>query len=253
MFNYEGYCTFKTNNYAGLKDPKGLFYVKELKSGKFYKTADFDASKASCVKVQRCCWDYFSVAYLVLAIVFLFYFLFQSFCFSGAIRHSLGFTDLIISLVILFLNIVIHELSHAMFLKMFGQKVNRMGFKMNFIFPTVYVDTSNAYLLPRARRFFVFSAGIATNLIFSGLFACLIPDKIYLVLPVFWVALGSLIPVGAIKTDGYNMLFNVVLKQDATKNKESMSFIVSKCTFIIVISVMLVASVVRFFGFQFWS
>ena len=121
---------------------------------------------------------------------------------------------------------------------------------MNFIFPTIFVDTSNVYLPPRTRRFFVFAAGVETNFIFVGIFACLLAEHVALLLPVFWTGLASLIPLGAIRTDGYNMIFNAVLKQDEHKGEQSTTFKVSKILFITIVSIMIFFSVLKLVDFN---
>lgn len=62
------------------------------------------------------------------------------------------------------LNILAHEGFHAAVLHAFypGAKT-RPGFRLTFIFPTFYVDTSDSYLLPTYKRLAVYLAGNAAN------------------------------------------------------------------------------------------
>lgn len=143
--------------------------------------------------------------------------------------------NLVISIIFLVSNIFLHELFHCIFLHIFGGSRGRVKFKMNFIFPTITVDTSDVYLLPRLRRFFVYSAGIGINSICCGLLAILYPDLIVVALPVFWALLASLLPFGVITTDGFNILYNAILDIDEIQNKDSVPYIISKYIFLIFI------------------
>ena len=245
MLNYDGYLYFKADRYECLKDPKGLFYVKELDSGKFFTTLSVKVDESYCLKIRKSFWDYFAIAYGCLSIFSAVVFTVFYFSDFGRTNYDLSIHDALASLVLLLVNVVIHEVSHALFLMMFGQKVSKVGFKMNFIFPTVFVNTSNVYLLPRTRRFFVFAAGIETNLIFVGAFSFLFPNNVALVLPIFWAALVSLLPLGAIRTDGYNMIFNAIMKKDEHKGEQSTTLKVSKILFIIIVSIMIFLSILR--------
>ena len=64
-------------------------------------------------------------------------------------------------------DIFIHELGHIAFLKLFlpGSKVD-IGFKIFFIYPSFYVDTSNTYFIPKYKRIAVYLAGNFMNCLY---------------------------------------------------------------------------------------
>jgi putative peptide zinc metalloprotease protein len=245
MLSYNGYFYYKDDRIECLRDPDNYFFVKDLRVGKFYKKSSLECNESEFKKVKISFWDYFSIFYALLAIISVIYFFHQSLTSTIFSSGILSFNDCLLALLILFINVFLHELSHALFLGMFGQKVNRIGFKMNFIFPCVYVDTSNAYLLPRLRRLFVFAAGVETNFIFTCCFSLLFPGAFYLVLPVFWTALVSLLPIGAIRTDGYNIIFNVIFKQDEKKGRSSITFRVTRFVFIVLVTTLIFISIFK--------
>ena len=76
-------------------------------------------------------------------------------------------SNFIIANIILFANIFIHELGHVLFLKLFYKSGKiKIGFKIYFIYPAFYVDTSDSYLLPKYKRIAVYLAGNFMNCIY---------------------------------------------------------------------------------------
>jgi CRP-like cAMP-binding protein/Zn-dependent protease len=62
-----------------------------------------------------------------------------------------------------------HEAAHAVAAKAEGRRVGKAGIGLLWFTPVVYVDTSDAWLLPRARRIRVNAAGPLFNFAFAGL------------------------------------------------------------------------------------
>lgn len=128
--------------------------------------------------------------------------------------------NIIVANVVLFFNIFIHEFGHIVFLKLFlpESKVN-IGFKIFFIYPSFYVDTSNTYFIPKYKRIAVYLAGNFMNclyLIICSFFILDINKYNYLVVS---TVLINFIPI--IKSDGY-YAFKTLLNQynyDKTKMK----------------------------------
>ena len=62
-------------------------------------------------------------------------------------------SNFIIANLVLFLNIFIHETGHILALKLFYKSGKvKIGFKIYFIYPAFYVDTSDSYFLPKYKR-----------------------------------------------------------------------------------------------------
>lgn len=136
----------------------------------------------------------------------------------------------------LVLNIILHELSHALTLLIYGRKVRRMGFKIKFIFPAFYVDTTDSYLLPKLERVFVYFAGLLMNIILMFILQLFFPEYSYLNSFVFFYVIFNLIPL-SLKNDGYHILMTLVSGYDSKENKDRMSIvkIISLTIFLLVI------------------
>lgn len=67
--------------------------------------------------------------------------------------------------------VAVHELAHALTMASFGRRVNKAGVKLIFVFPFVFVDTSEAWFEPRRRRMAVAAAGPIADLSSGGAFA----------------------------------------------------------------------------------
>lgn len=63
--------------------------------------------------------------------------------------------------------VIAHEAGHFISAWRFTGIKPRAGFEINFIFPSVYVDTHEAWRLPRNKRFVINTAGIFSDLIIN--------------------------------------------------------------------------------------
>ena len=60
--------------------------------------------------------------------------------------------------------VAVHEAAHGLTMASFGRSVERAGFKLFFIFPYAFVDTSEAWFEPRRRRIAISAAGPGVRL-----------------------------------------------------------------------------------------
>lgn len=67
------------------------------------------------------------------------------------------------------LAVVLHELGHGLAAKAAGAQVDRVGVGWYWFRPVVSVDTSDAWLAPRARRMLVDAGGVLVNLVIAGI------------------------------------------------------------------------------------
>ena len=78
-----------------------------------------------------------------------------------------------------FIVVAIHETAHALARASFGRRVDKAGFKLLFIFPYAFVDTSEAWFEPRRRRIAISAAGPVSDFSIGAVFSlcCLLfPD-----------------------------------------------------------------------------
>lgn len=148
---------------------------------------------------------------LTIGVVLIYYFLHVSYVIADR--------NFLISTLILILNIFIHESGHIGVLKLLYPKAKvRIGFKVIFIYPAFYVDTSYSYFLPKYKRIAVYLAGNAMNAIFVLISMLLFPKyNAYLYLVVSNMLI-NFIPI--VKSDGYYAfvsLFNRYTKEKSKK------------------------------------
>jgi putative peptide zinc metalloprotease protein len=70
-----------------------------------------------------------------------------------------------------FLLVALHESAHGMALAHYGRHTDRAGLRMVMIFPYAFVDTSEAYFEPRARRIVISAAGPLSDFTCGAAFA----------------------------------------------------------------------------------
>jgi hypothetical protein len=127
-------------------------------------------------------------------------------------------SNFIIANLILFANIFIHELGHILALKLFYRSGKiKIGFKIYFIYPAFYVDTSDSYLLPKYKRIAVYLAGNFMNCIYILICFLFFPALNKYNYVIISTILINFLPI--IKSDGYYALTALVNKYDSAKSK----------------------------------
>jgi putative peptide zinc metalloprotease protein len=78
-----------------------------------------------------------------------------------------------------FLIVVIHELAHGLALRHYGRGTDRAGFRLLWIFPYAFVDSSEAYFEPRKHRIVISLAGPLSDFTLGALFgiACAVAPR----------------------------------------------------------------------------
>src|SRR6185503_3572141 len=95
----------------------------------------------------------------------------------GAGRHALATIDgsfvlgLVALIVLQVLSISVHEAGHALAIRHFGRRVRRLGVAMYYLFPCVYVDSSDMAMSTRRARIVVSLAGPIGGLLIGALCA----------------------------------------------------------------------------------
>lgn len=71
----------------------------------------------------------------------------------------------------LLFNIFTHEMGHIKALNFMGRKHQKVGFKLNYyVFPAVYVEMNEVYLLSKTEKIVVHLAGLVVNYMIINLF-----------------------------------------------------------------------------------
>ena len=123
-----------------------------------------------------------------------------------------GILGLAVAFVGLLLAGIGHEIAHALATKAEGRRVGKAGIGLLWFTPVVYVDTSDAWLIPAVRRIRVNAAGPLFNFAFAGvcgLFALVLRERAQDV--AVWLAAANLVAVAfnlspLLEFDGYYVL-----------------------------------------------
>lgn len=138
------------------------------------------------------------------------------------------------TIVFIGINIILHEMSHYLSMKLYGRKAGKIKIKFYLkIFPCVVTNTTDSYMLPNYRRAFIYYAGIMTNWIICGLVITFYIEEAYLLRAIVWMNIYNMIPFGGIKTDGYHIIVNTLLNVKDLKNRKSIISEIAKCAFIL--------------------
>lgn len=64
--------------------------------------------------------------------------------------------------------ITLHELGHYVACRCFGRKPERIGFKLNYVFPAIYIRMNEVYFLDKIEKLYVHSAGLMCSLLINS-------------------------------------------------------------------------------------
>lgn len=175
------------NQFSELCDESSLFFQEEIKENSLYAFSS-----------------------IIVIIVTLFtYFYYE--------KYVIFDSNFILANVILICNIFIHEFGHIIALKWFyrGGKI-KIGFKLHFIYPAVYVDTSDSYFLPKYKRIFVYLAGNLMNCIYILMCFVFFPNLNKYNYIVVSTILINFLPI--IKSDGYYAFITLIGRYNNSKS-----------------------------------
>ena len=149
------------------------------------------------------------------------------------------------STLFMIFNLVLHEIGHILTLKMYGRELGKIRFRMNFIFPTISVDTSDSYILPKFRRLYVYASGLIVNSFILMLLVVFFERYIYIGSFVVIAVLMNFLPIGVVRTDGYHIWINLILNRNDYKKRKSLWFLLSQLVFVLLIAIMGVFTLMR--------
>ncbi len=122
------------------------------------------------------------------------------------------------SILLLVINIFIHEFGHLFFLKFFYSKSKfKFGWNYYILYFTFYLDTSYSYLFPKYSRVAVYFGGIFLNSIFIILYTILFPKSVVYCNLLVSNLLINFIPI--VRTDGYYAICALFNKYNKDKGK----------------------------------
>lgn len=209
------YYYFRTQDYEALENELGDCVIRNINSNKFYFKKSLFISrmeKANGKQIQWSIKDTTILLLVVISVVILTYMLIKTIDFESKNISLVG------SCIFFIINIIIHELGHNLALRLFGRNFTNYKFKMKGIFPSIVCKTNEAYLLSRFERFFVFYAGIFTNIIVCFIGYCFTGFK--LIYPSLGFIIFNLLPIPVIETDGFNIVYYCIFDKKRIRSTE---------------------------------
>lgn len=240
------YTYLYNDQYEVLEDKKGACYVKDIKKNKFYYKKDLFASNRKGFTQKKVSWNLKDTIYTILMILSFILLIILIINYKKYIYIKLNTTMKTYALLFLIFNLFIHEIGHAFTLTFFGRKRGKYKFKIAFILPTISVDTSELYLLPKFEKICVCYAGIMNNIILCGLTVLFFPQYSYLVVCVIPLILFNALPFGGVQTDGYHIIINLMLGIRNYKNSESVINKILRYVFYIVSIYIFIMTLIKF-------
>ncbi|SET17013.1 zinc metalloprotease [[Clostridium] polysaccharolyticum] len=241
---------FYLNNmfYEVIENEKGDCFIKDKRNSRYYFKRGFFASRRyqfECIEQIK--WNWKDTIYTVLCMLSVFSLVFLLFHYCN-IYQAEKFTGrkYFLSACYLVMSMVAHESSHAFTMYVYGRKYGKIHVKLYYhVFLAIVTDTTDSYLLPRYRRFFVCYAGVMSNLLMYGFTLLRFPASAYLLRIALWGVIYNMIPFGGMKTDGYHIMINILLRQNDVKGKKHIIGQMAQSLFFISIMLSLIYSIAR--------
>jgi hypothetical protein len=146
--------------------------------------------------------------------------------------HQMSSHMVLLSLVLSYCSLLLHELGHAAACIRCGVDHGPMGFSIYLIFPGFYTDVSAAWRLPAAQRLVIDSAGIFVTLACAtacGVLGLVLHHAIFSVMAFLCLltAFANLNPF--VRMDGYWMLSDVLgVANMMTANREVIAWVLKR-------------------------
>ena len=207
------YVYYTNENYEILLENNQHAYVlnKKMNSVHFlpYKPSLHALGLEGPYKVNIDILDVASYIMVLISIICSLSILISVFNYPLTFFSNISLNTVLLKLVFVVVNVVTHELAHFATMRMFGRSSGGFSYKGEGMYIGFSVDTTEAYLLPRYRRFIVFYSGALTNILLTWLWITAFPGHRFSSVLVLLAIIACLIPSARPKTDGYNILKHV--------------------------------------------
>ncbi|MHC5227692.1 site-2 protease family protein [Enterococcus sp. LJL99] len=160
---------YSDEQYDLLKDENDVF-VKDKKNNRYFQISANETEEMHIIEWK----EYTSKVSKNQMIIFLILFIFLYLCNFSIVFFKTPdvsytfFQFTIFALLYLIIFIVVHEAGHIFFYKKFGGKINKIGFKLNYIFPSLYVRMNDTYLFSKYEKLVVHGGGLLFSLVLNG-------------------------------------------------------------------------------------
>lgn len=221
------YKSYEDDAVELLKDSNGEIIVKDKKNGKFLFIKNEELLPNNITWVERKPKVSSMMLYCYLFVFFVI-FLFNVFLLLKSSELIVTPKNNIICILIppiyICISCIFHEFGHILAMKLFGRKAGKIHFKFNYIFPALYVNVNEIYLLTKNEKIIVHSAGIFVNLFFNTVLFCFflfntnsVLNYFYIgILSISWSTIYNLIPF--LNSDGYKLLLCLINRREYKEN-----------------------------------
>lgn len=207
--------------------------IKDKINQKYYETKTEEIKKIQDIALQNRISLISPKNFILYITLFLFLSVTNLYILFFSIDYKqTSLTSFTISLLVYFpIFIIIHELGHAFFLKLFKRSLDSFGFKFNYIFPSFYVRMNDTNLLAQNEKIVVHSGGLLFSLIlntFIFISGLVFHSQILIYIGKYMAFDILLNSVPILNSDGYKILitlFNVRVKKKKTSNSKIVNYI----------------------------
>ena len=160
------YQKYEDDTYEALKcDDKIIFRNK--KSNQYFESMEFDKYNLPWREYHPSISNW--RINIRLTIVLIFFILNIVFYFIPHISNDLSlFRFTLYSTVYSLIQVFFHEAFHVLALHKAGRRIDKIGFKFNYIFPSFYIRMNQMYMLSDYEKLYIHSAGLFFNCISNG-------------------------------------------------------------------------------------
>lgn len=216
--------TLKNNKYDVLEYSNGDCYFKDKITNRYYFKNNYYASKKYKFDyAKKNSFNIIDFINIILVAISIYFWILLGVKYDDIYSLNLKKIETSYYNIIAFfiISIIIHEISHYLVLKSYGREPGKIKIKRYKIFITIITDTTDSYLLPRYRRFFVYYAGVMSNIIELGIIYVFYSSYLYVLPIIFLGSIYNMMPLGGLNTDGYYILTNSILKINNFKYKKN--------------------------------
>lgn len=223
------YKKFNDENYEMLKYNKTII-VKDIKNKKYYEINEEEYRYGNYIlwenynsKINNKFFVFYVISFILLLVLNIIFYIFS----NAKINFNNG-KFIFVLIIYVFINILLHESSHIISLMVLKRKIDKIGFKFNYVFPAFYVRMNDVYMLTRKEKIFVHSSGLYINLLVNSI---LIYISYYLKINVLLIAcqffvfgiIMNTIPI--LNSDGYKVLLSIFMYNEKKEKIDNSIYI----------------------------
>lgn len=223
------YKKFSNENYEMFKYDKTII-IKDIKNKKYYEGNEEEFKYGNYVlwenyksKISNKFFIFYVISFILLLVLNISFYIF----FYQKINFDKG-QFILCFITYIFFNILLHELAHVISLISFNKKIDKIGFKFNYIFPAFYVRMNDVYMLTRKEKILVHSSGLYINLLLNLILICISYEfKINMLLVackfyIFGIIMNT-IPI--LNSDGYKVLISIFMYNEKKEKIDNSIYI----------------------------